>query len=63
MAHKEPTIQLGARIKRSLKNRADAFCIRHPLQPSLAALIEAALTEYLDREEAKLPKQPTAKRG
>lgn len=61
MAQKEKTVQLGVRIKASVKDRVERFCIRHPYQPSMAAVIERALTELLDREEPKLPKPHKAK--
>lgn len=56
MAQKKKTAQLGTRIDIAIKDRAERFCIKHPLQPSLAALIERALTDYLDRAEPELPK-------
>ncbi len=57
MAQKDETpIQLGARVSPSLKKRIDDFCVNHPWQPSLAFVVEQALTQFLEREEPKLPK-------
>lgn len=58
MAKKEQTTQLGTRIKTTIKRRAENFCVHHPLQPSLAAVIELALTRFLDSEEPALPAAP-----
>ncbi len=57
MVQKE-TAQLGTRIRKSVKQRALDFCVAHPMQPALATVIENAITEYLDREETKLPQMP-----
>lgn len=53
------TEQVNFRFKTSTVERMDAYCARHPLNPTLTRIAETAMLEWLDREEPKLP--PAAK--
>lgn len=54
-ARKRDTKQLGHRIDAMLVDRMISFSVRHPMQPSIATILERAVAEWLDREEPKLP--------
>lgn len=51
---KEPTRQLNVLVRVTTIKRMMRFGNDHPLQPSLARIVEAAVTRYLDEEEPKL---------
>lgn len=55
-------VQLGVRVDPSLKKRLEHFCVSHPWQPTLAFVVEQAITSYLDQKESELPKAAKAKR-
>jgi metal-responsive CopG/Arc/MetJ family transcriptional regulator len=45
-------VMAGVRMPQALLDRIDAYCARQPLQPSRTKVIELAIREFLEREEA-----------
>jgi hypothetical protein len=48
--------QVNCRLNVSTLARIRDFCASHPFRPTPSRIVELALTEWLDREEPKLPK-------
>jgi hypothetical protein len=58
----EPTKHTGFRLRVSTVQRLVAYAAAHPLQPSLAQIVDAAVREWLDHNEPLLPgAKPPAK--
>jgi hypothetical protein len=62
MPKKRDTKQLGHRIDRKIAERMEEFQIRHPMQPSIATIIERAVSKWLDEHWSELPAKPKAER-
>ena len=60
-ANTPKTSQVNFRFRDSTLERADAFRARNPLNLSLTQMTEAALLEWLDRNEPLLPPLKTEK--
>jgi hypothetical protein len=54
----DPTQQTNFRLKTPTIERMERFKERHPLNPSLTRIVEAAVNEWLDRNEPQLPADP-----
>lgn len=54
----ESLVQLGVRVRQSVRKALVDFSADHPLQPALANIVERAILEYVERERPKLPKPP-----
>jgi hypothetical protein len=50
----ERTVLKGFRLKESVVARLEAYAARHPLQPSEAKIVEAALVDWFVRNEPLL---------
>jgi hypothetical protein len=52
----EPTVTKTFRLRASTVERMEAYANAHPLQPSLAQIVEPAVNEWLDRHGPNPPK-------
>lgn len=56
MAKKEATDQINFRLKTATIERMETYRARHPLHPTMTQMVEAAMKDWLDRNEPFLPK-------